>query len=158
MLKKQLESFLDQNRLKLTDIGAHCEPTINAAELVQQDLSSARVSLTAVESHRADLDRLRQMSVVLADTASEACQNALRNELDVLTSAHSELMEMLRLHITLLEKLHRRWTELTVQCSELKTLLVQKKELLQLIVLDTGLPPDQQYASVKVRIFFSGNW
>lgn len=154
MTKKQLESFLDESRLKLSDAGARREPTANAAELVRQDLSSVRELMTAVESCRTDLDQLRQISVVLADTASEARQKALQSELAVLSDAVVDLTEMLRQRITLLEKLHRGWTELTAQFNELKTLLAEKKETLQQTMLNTDLTPDQQYAAVKVRIVF----
>lgn len=154
MTRKQLESFVDESRLKLADTGAHREPVTNAAELVRQDLLSARELLTAVESRQTDIDQLRQMSVVLADTASEARQKALWSELAVLTDADAELTEMLMLRIIRLEKVHLSWTELTTQCNELRTLLTEKKETLQQTVLDTALIPDQQYAVIKVRVFF----
>ena len=154
MTRKQLESSVEESRLKLTGAGAHREPVTNATELVWQDLLSARELLTAVESRQRDMDRLHQTSVVLADTASEARQKALQSELAVLTDADAELTEMLMLRITRLEKVHRSWTELTTQCNELRTLLTEKKETLQQTVLDTALIPDQQYAVIKVRVFF----
>jgi len=149
-----LELFVDESRLKLSDVSTRRDPEVNVAELVQQDLSSACELLSAIESHWTDLDRLRQMSIVLADTASETRQHALWSELDVFTKADAELTEMLMLRITLLEKRNRSWTELTAQCSELKILLATKQETLQQTMLDTGLTPDQQYAVVKVRRIF----
>jgi len=128
------------------------ELTMNAAELVRQYTSSVRDLLTAVESHRADLDHLRQIGVVLADTASEARQKTLHDELAALNDAVVELMEILTQHITQLEMLNQRWTELTAQYNELETLLVEKREALSQTLLNTSLSPDQQYAAVKVRI------
>jgi len=95
------------------------------------------------------LDRLQQTSVVLADTASEARQIALRHEITTLIDAVVELTEMLTRHITRLEVLDQHWTELGTQSSELKTLLAEKQETLQQTVNDTSLTPDQQYAAVK---------
>ena len=153
--KNLLELFVDDIRLKLRDAGAQCEPVTDAAELVRQRLLSARELSAAVECRRTDLDRLQQTSVVLADTASEARQIALRHEITTLIDAVVELTEMLTRHITRLEVLDQHWTELGTQSSELKTLLAEKQETLQQTVNDTSLTPDQQYAAVKVRVFFS---
>jgi len=153
-LKKHLESFYDESRLKLAGADAHHEPTMNAAELDERDLSFARELLTLVESRCMDLDRLRRMSIVLADTASEARQKTLQSDLAVLIGTDVELTDTLKLRISLLEKLCQSWTELSIQCSELRTLLAVKNGTLQQTMLDTGLTPDQQYAVVKVRTIF----
>ena len=153
-MKKHLESFYDESRLKLAGADAHHELTMNAAELDERDLSFAHELLTLVESRWTDLDRLRRMSVVLADTASEARQKTLQSDLAVLIGTDVELTDTLKLRISLLEKLCQSWTELSTQCIELRTLLAVKNRTLQQTMLDTGLTPDQQYAVVKVRTIF----
>ena len=147
-----MESFFEESRLKLTDSDVDSEQPSNAAESVRQELSSARQLMTAVVCIRTDLERLQVISVVLADTASEARQTALRSELVALTDAEAEITETLTQRIIWLETLDRSWTELTAQISELRTLLAEKQEAFQQTLLDTSLSPDQLYAVVKVRI------
>ena len=152
VVKNQLELFVAEVRLKLRDADEHRELLTNAAESVQRDSLSACELLTAVEFRRIDLERLQQISDVLTDTASEARQTALRSEIAALTDAVVEITEMLMQRITWLEVLDQRWTELSAQSSDLKTLLPEKQETLHQTIHDTSLTPDQQYAIVKVRV------
>jgi len=153
-LKKQLELFVDDVRLKLTDANAHREPTTDAAESVRQHLSSCRDLLTAVECRQTDLQRLQEISVILRETASEARQTILCSEVAALTDAIVELMETLMQRVSQLEVLDRCWTELGTQSNELRTLLHEKQETLQQTMHDSSRTPDQQYAVVKVRVIF----
>ena len=150
-LKNQLESFVDEIRLKVAVVDAHHEPVTNAAESVRQDLLTVRELSTTVECRRTDLERLQQIGNVLAETASEGRQMALRSETAALTDAIVELTEMLNRLISRLEALDQRWSELSTQNSELRTLLSEKQETLQQTLHDTSLTLDQQYAAVKVR-------
>ena len=152
--KNHLESFIDEIRLKLTDPAVHHKPATNAAESVRQALSSAREMLVAVECHQSDLERLQQMTVMLKDTASEACQITLHSDIAALTDAMAELTEMLMQRVYQLEMLDQRWTELYTQTSELTMLLADKQKTLEQTMHDTGLTPDQRFAAVKVSVIF----
>ena len=118
--------------------------------IIRENLTQSRDLLAAVESRKPDLERLRELGVVLGDMASDTRQDSIRSELAQIAEKTDSAKRNLTSRIACLESLDSHWTQMMERLDEMESLLNEKKALLQQILGDTSLTPDQQYEAVKV--------